>query len=86
MDAAKRQRWDRQIFYVFCALMRIRNLKYFDWWTVINTAAYIGKPLTNITSFFGITMLQLIRRIMRKSFVAWWRLFMEQSKKRPYTW
>ena len=58
MDAKKRQRWDRQIFYVFCALMRIRNPRYFDWWTVINMAAYIGKPLTNIMSFFGITMLQ----------------------------
>ena len=57
-DRGLRQRWDRQIFYVFCSLMRIRNPKYFDWWTVINTAAYTGKPLTNITSYFGITMLQ----------------------------
>ena len=50
-------RTDRQIFYVFCALMRIRNQKYFSWWTAINTAAYQGKSLSNITSFFGITML-----------------------------
>ena len=30
MDADKGQRWDRQIFYVFCALIRIRYPKYFD--------------------------------------------------------
>ena len=47
---------DRQIFYIFCAMMRMRNQKYFDWWTVINSAAYQGKAMTNITSFFGITM------------------------------
>ena len=50
-------RTDRQIFYIFCALMRIRNKNYFSWWTAINTAAYQGKSHSNITSFFGITML-----------------------------
>ncbi len=39
-------------------LMRMRNSQYFSWWTAINTAAYQGKSMTNITSFFGITMLQ----------------------------
>ena len=37
--------------------MRIRNQKFFSWWTAINTAAYQGKSHSNITSFFGITML-----------------------------
>ena len=50
-------RTDRQIFYIFCALMRIRNKHYFSWWTAMNTAAYHGKSHSNITSFFGITML-----------------------------
>ena len=50
-------RTDRQIFYIFCTLMRIRNKHYFSWWTAMNTAAYHGKSHSNITSFFGITML-----------------------------
>ena len=29
-------RTDRQIFYIFCALMRIHNQKYFSWWTVMH--------------------------------------------------
>ena len=36
--------------------MRMRSWKYFPWWTAINTAAYQGNSLSNITSFFGITM------------------------------
>ena len=51
-------RADCQIFYIFCTLMRMRSLRYFTWWTAINTAAYQGKSLSNITSFFGITMHQ----------------------------
>ena len=56
-DELMEPRIDRQIFYIFCALMRIRNQKCFSWWTAINTAAYLGKSHSNITSFFGITML-----------------------------
>ncbi len=56
-DGLLEPRIDRQIFYIFCALMRIRNQKLFSWWTAINTAAYQGKSHSNITSFFGITML-----------------------------
>ena len=51
-------KWDRQIFSVFCSLMRIRNKDYFDWWSVINSAAFHAKPLNSIPSFFGITILR----------------------------
>ena len=51
-------KWDRQIFSVFCSLMRMRNKDFFDWWSVINSAAFHAKPLNSIPSFFGITILQ----------------------------
>ena len=38
--------------------MRIRNKDYFDWWSVINSAAFHGKPLNSIPLFFGITILR----------------------------
>ena len=48
-----------QVFCVFCALMRIHNKDHFDWWSVINSAAFHhGKPLNSIPSFFGITILR----------------------------
>lgn len=50
---------DRQIFYVFWALMRIWNSHYFSSWTVINTAAYHGKSNSNITSFLGLLLYPL---------------------------
>ena len=50
-------KWDRQIFSVFCSLVRIRNKDYFDWWwSVINSVAFHSKPMNSIPSFFGITI------------------------------
>jgi hypothetical protein len=51
-------KWDRQIFSQFCSLMRMRNKDYFSWWSVINTAAFHGKPTNSIPSYFGITILK----------------------------
>ena len=36
----------------------MRNKDFFDWWSVINSAAFHGKPLNSIPSFFGITILR----------------------------
>ena len=51
-------KWDRQIFSVFCSLMRMRNKDFFNWWSVINSAAFHAKPLNSIPSFFRITILR----------------------------
>ena len=50
-------KWERQIFSVFCSLMRMRNKDFFNWWSVTNSAAFHAKPLNSIPSFFGITIL-----------------------------
>ena len=47
-------KWDCQIFSVFCSLMRIRNKDYFDWWSVINSAAFHSKLMNSIPSFLAL--------------------------------
>ena len=55
-ESSLEHKWDRQVFCVFCSLMPIHNKDHFDWWSaVLHSAAFHGKPLNSIPSFFGIT-------------------------------